>query len=219
MIQEIASPAQIEKELKKRLNYPYHWGRVQNNADDRLTNFVYSVLYFEDLLTEIKKRLGERNDYDPMFNYALNRWYNFWSAMAVEKTFGESPLVKMIREPGHPFADFEIKGIRFDHKTSVYPKNYPFPLESAIDHPQDLLTWLYVHQSKENRMHFKNRIFIILYAADGEHWKLKAEISYLKELILLYLQQFDYYKLFKICLDTSLVVLSDVIWAIKQDDS
>ena len=30
-----------EGELKKRLTYPYKWGRKQNNEFDKLTNFIY----------------------------------------------------------------------------------------------------------------------------------------------------------------------------------
>ena len=33
----------IEKELKKRLLYPYKWGRKQNDLYDKLTNFVYKI--------------------------------------------------------------------------------------------------------------------------------------------------------------------------------
>jgi len=37
----------IEKELKKRLPYPYKWGRKQNDEFDKLTNFVYSIPSFD----------------------------------------------------------------------------------------------------------------------------------------------------------------------------
>jgi len=32
---------EIETELKKRLKYPYLWGRKQNNDYDHRTNFIY----------------------------------------------------------------------------------------------------------------------------------------------------------------------------------
>ena len=41
---------QIESELKKRLNYPYKWGRKQNDYFDKLTNFVYKISSFEEVL-------------------------------------------------------------------------------------------------------------------------------------------------------------------------
>ena len=49
---------QIEKELKKRLAYPYKWGRKQNDDFDRLTNFVYRIPTFDEVLkeTEVKFR-------------------------------------------------------------------------------------------------------------------------------------------------------------------
>jgi len=51
---------QIEKELKKRLAYPYKWGRKQNDQFDKLTNFVYRISSFEEVFKEIESRF--RND-------------------------------------------------------------------------------------------------------------------------------------------------------------
>ena len=51
---------QVEKELKKRLDYPYKWGRKQNNFFDKQTNFIYKTFPFENLLGEIEKRFKRR---------------------------------------------------------------------------------------------------------------------------------------------------------------
>lgn len=73
--------SRLEIELKKRLVYPYNWGSKQTDIKDRATNFIYKTYSFETLL----KRT---HDFDKSLrNYALNRWYNFWSAMAVEYLF------------------------------------------------------------------------------------------------------------------------------------
>ena len=53
---------QIEGELKKRLTYPYKWGRKQNDEFDRLTNFVYRTSSFEEILKEIDMNLEEFNE-------------------------------------------------------------------------------------------------------------------------------------------------------------
>ncbi len=53
---------QIETELKKRLTYPYKWGRKQNDQFDKLTNFIYSTFLFDDVIKEINRRF--KNDQD-----------------------------------------------------------------------------------------------------------------------------------------------------------
>ena len=51
---------QIEKELKKRLAYPYKWGRKQNDQFDKLTNFVYRILPFDEILKETEEQIQKR---------------------------------------------------------------------------------------------------------------------------------------------------------------
>ena len=77
----------IENELKKRIAYPYKWGRKQNDQFDKLTNFVYKIPTFEATLKEIETKFRKDKEHKHISNYALNRWYNFWSAQAVEKIF------------------------------------------------------------------------------------------------------------------------------------
>ncbi len=89
----------IETELKKRLPYPYKWGRKQNNEFDKLTNFIYHTFLFDDVIKEINSRFKKDKEHLNISNYALNRWYNFWSAQAVEKIFHiklKNPLKKQM---------------------------------------------------------------------------------------------------------------------------
>jgi len=55
----------------------------------------------------------------------------------------------------------------------------------------------------------------VLYSPDGEHWKLKAEISWLKERIEKYMLGFNPDYLLKFNLENDHITLADVIWAIK----
>lgn len=73
----------IEIELQKRLSFPYKWGRKQSNYWDQKTNFIYKIKNFDVLLETISNLEQEVKD------YAMNRWYNFWSAMAVEHIFSK----------------------------------------------------------------------------------------------------------------------------------
>jgi len=204
----------IEKELKKRLPYPYKWGRKQNDEFDKLTNFVYSIPYFEELLKETESRFRKDKEHQNIANYALNRWFNFWSAQAVEKIFCSLPNVKPALDEKDRLVDFSIDGVTFDHKTSIFPKNFPYPIEEAIKKTNELILWLYKNQSQQQRKHLKNRLFIVLYSSDGEHWKLKAEISWLKERIEKYMEGFNPHYLLKFQLEKNQETLADVIWAI-----
>jgi hypothetical protein len=205
----------IEKELKKRLAYPYKWGRKQNDYFDQLTNFVYKIFAFEEVLKETETRFNSDKEHKNIANYALNRWYNFWSAQAVEKIFCSLPNVKPALDEKDRLVDFTIDGVTFDHKTSIFPKNFPYPIEEAIKKTNELIFWLYKHQSQQQRKHLKNRLFIVLYSSTSEHWKLKAEISWLKERIEKYMRGFNPHYLLKFQLEPEHETLSDVIWAIK----
>ena len=207
---------EIEKELKKRLTYPYKWGRKQNDQFDNLTNFVYRIPAFEDVLKEIEKRFHSDKEHQNISNYTLNRWYNFWSAQAVEKIFCSLPNVKPALDSKDKLVDFSIDGVTFDHKTSIFPKNFPYKIDEAIKKTNELIIWLYKHQSQQQRKHLKNRLFIVLYSSDGEHWILKSEISWLKERIEKYMKGFNPYYLLKFPLEKNQETLADVIWAIRK---
>ena len=210
----------IESELKKRINYPYKWGRKQNNYWDAFSNFIYKIDNFEILKEKIKSRFKEiKNEeiiFEEFFNYAINRWYNFWSAMAVEHIFCSLPEVIPNKNEKDKLVDFTINGINFDHKTSIFPRKYSNDINFAQEHLDDLIKWLYNNQSKQKREHYKNRLFIVLYKKDDlKHWKLKAEISWLKDFIINYIDNFDKDKLNKFYFKNNNETLSDIIWAIK----
>jgi hypothetical protein len=208
---------QIESELKKRLSYPYKWGRKQNDLFDKQTNFIYHIFLFEDILQEIDKRFKSENDFDSYFNYTINRWYNFWSAQAVESIFCSLPNVKPALDSKDRLIDFTIQGTSFDHKTSIFPKNFPYKIDDAIKKTDELIKWLYKHQSQQQRKHFKNRLFIVLYNKNGEHWKLKSDILWLKERIGKYMIGFNPDFLLKFSFEKNKETLSDVIWAIRKE--
>jgi hypothetical protein len=206
----------IELELKKRLTYPYKWGRKQNDQFDKLTNFIYRTFLFDDVIKEINRRFKNDKDRKNISNYALNRWYNFWSAQAVEKIFCSLPNVKPALDSKDRLVDFTIDGVTFDHKTSVFPKNFPYPIKEAVKKTNELIKWLYKNQSQQQRKHLKNRLFVVLYSPDGEHWKLKAEISSLKERIEKYMEGFNPNYLLKFQLEKYHYTLADVIWVVKD---
>jgi hypothetical protein len=209
------SLTEIENELKKRLTYPYKWGQKQNDNFDKQTNFIYHTFLFEDILKEIETRFKSKENYDSYLNYTINRWYNFWSAQAVENIFCSLPNVNPAIDSKDRLVDFTIQGAAFDHKTSIFPKNFPYKINDAIKRTDELIKWLYKNQSQQQRKHLKNRLFVVLYSRNGEHWKLKSEIMWLKERIEKYIIGFNPDFLLKFNLETGQPTLADIIWAIR----
>jgi hypothetical protein len=198
----------LERELKKRLPYQYKWGRKQSNSWDSDTNFIYKTYSFESLLKRTKAFSEELTD------YALNRWYNFWSAMAAENIFTSHSNIIANKNSYDKLVDFTIDNIPFDHKTSVFPKGFGKSYKYAIENERELIQWLYDNQSQQGRKHLKNRLFIIMYDENGQHWKMKSEIIKLKERIDLYVDNFSPKNLYKFDFGDG-EVYSDVLWIIK----
>lgn len=205
----------VEEQLKKNWPYGYRWHRKQDDIHDRLTDFVFGVASYDGLVEQINQRLRKHKEYRRLTGYAHNRWYNYWSAMAVEEVFKASDRVDPAFNRYDRLKDFSIDGIKFDHKTTKFPRGFGRRLDYAVDNPRTLIKWLYGHQSRQRRWHEGNRLFIVLYADDGKHWKLKAEIGWLQELIESYLQDFCPERLFRFEFVKDSVTLSDIIWGIQ----
>jgi hypothetical protein len=204
-----------ERELKKRWAYPYRWGRVQNDLFDKQTRFVYRVPDFERVLEQLERRFSAAPNRDAFFDYALNRWYNFWSARAVEEIFCALDGVTPAKDKWDRLVDFTLNGVRFDHKTSVFPRGFGRDLSYAVNHPDVLIAWLYRNQSQQQRKHYANRLFLVLYNTSGEHWKLKAELTWLRQVVRDYVVTFDEASLRRFTFAPEQETLSDVIWAIR----
>ena len=204
-----------ESELKKRLAIPYHWGQRQNDDWDRRTNFVYHIYSFDALQLELAARFLGDPFKEMLTDYSLNRWYNFWSARAVEEIFCSHPHVHAAPQRQDRLVDFTVKEIPFDHKTSIFPKGFKRPLDYARNHRDELLRWFYQSQSQEQRKHLKNRLFIVLHDSGGEHWKLKAELAWFETIIRLYLDAFEKPKLAHLQFSHGVEAYADIIWAVR----
>ena len=199
----------IEKELTRRLQYPYHWGRKQSDDWDEKTNFIYDIQKFDDLFQKISHYNRELKD------YAMNRWFNFWSAMGVEKIFAMHPNVTPNENRSDKLFDFTIDGVPFDHKTSVFPRGFGRNIGYALRNKKELIHWLYRNQSQQGRKHLKNRLFVVLYNKTGEHWKMKAELTTLKKIIDNYMKSFNIRNLVTLDFGEG-KTYSDIIWFVKK---
>jgi len=204
----------IENELKKRLAYPYQWGTKQTNRLDELTRFIYKTTAFESLLEQIESRFETLPEKKTLKNYALNRWYNFQSAQAVEAIFKAHPMVTKTDNAKDKEKDFFINNIPFDHKTTIFPKRFTSAFNEAINQPKQLIEWLYRNQSQQGRHHLKNRLFVVLYNSNGKHWQLKADLQKIEQAVYQYLQQFDVAKLHSFSFEHNSTTLSDIVWVL-----
>jgi len=205
----------ISTELNKRLAYPYKWGTKQTNVLDGQTRFIYKTFAFDKLLQIIEDKFKNERNYELIKNYALNRWYNFNSAMAVESIFKTHKKVKSTENAKDKAVDFFIDDIPFDHKTTVFPRGLKMSFNEAINQKEDVVKWLYKNQSSQGRFHLKNRLFIILYAKSGQHWKLKAHLKKIEQAVKQYLDNFDATKLIELNLEGTEKAQSDLIWVIS----
>ena len=208
-----------EQELKKRFTHPYEWGQRQRDEWDALTDYVYHIFSFDALLKETESRFKNEPHFKELLNHTMNRWYNFWTAKAIEQIFTSHPRVTSSGGSHERLQEFWIGDIQFDHKTSTYPRGFNHDLEYGRKHPKELVEWFYAHQGQQRRKHFENRIFIVLYASDGQHWKLKADLSWLGELINSYLDDFDPSNLIHITFQGKREAVADVLWGVREEVS
>lgn len=178
-----------EHELKRCWQYPYDWrGRMQADDTDAATRFIYSQTCLNDLIRTANERFPEKG-----FNwqYAINRWYNFRASKAVERIFCESAGTKAVVDERDRLKDLYIREIPFDIKVTNVLKNFPGGIERAKEDPKALARAFYEQQSRGQRYHLKNRMFVVVHDhSAGEHHKVKAELSFMKPIISNYVDNF-----------------------------
>jgi hypothetical protein len=161
------------------------WGRVQDDAWDGLSRFIYRLRTAASVRAEAERVAGERRiDPTAFGHYALRRWYCFWGARLAELLFQAHAGVRP-GPPRHHEIDFTIDGQPFDLKTSEVPRRFLESIDSLTADPGKVASWLYQHQSREGRYHTANRIFLLLCdpQAPDEAWRLRADVSALRQAI------------------------------------
>ena len=204
---------EIQAELEKRLPYKYQWQQKQNDIWDSHTALIYETLQWETLLERMKQAITAENfNKKALFDYAANRWFNFWSSVGVEQVFSELKAVEKVTNSKDSEKDFYLKGIPFDHETSVFPKRFKKGLSYVLRHKRELILGFYEHQSQQKRYHLKNRLFLTVHPSDGAHWKLKANVLKLKTEVIKYVNNFSEAQLQNLIFANGDTALSDIIW-------
>jgi hypothetical protein len=181
----------LEKELKACWAYPYDWqGKKQSNANDNSTRFVYKQNCFADVLREAKSRF-DPSEY--LFQYSINRWYNYKCSFWIEEMFCSLPGVVPHENKYHQSIDFYVNDIPFDLKVTKILNNFPGGIDAAKEDPKALAQAYYEQQSRGQRHHLENRIFVVLHDHNpsSDHIKLKAELSFIQPFIRNFVENFD----------------------------
>lgn len=205
----------LQKELDKALKDFKSWWDIQNNRYDSFTKYIYTTKTYDELVhnTELMCQVY-KIDFNSLFRYALNRWFNNIVSHYAEDCFTDHPIVKDEEDIYNKEIDFYINDTPFDLKMSVFPKSFGKSIEYAVEHKEELIEWMYKHCSKWNRLHNWNKIFLVCYSPDWNHNMVKGNLKLVKDTVDRYLANYDESKLIKI--DDS---LSDILFVFDWNNA
>ncbi len=135
--------------------------------------------------------------------------------MAVEGLFHNNSRVVPAENTKDKHVDFYIDQLPFDLKTSVFPKGFQHDLEYAKSYEKELISWFYTKQSSQSRQHYHNRLFLVVHAEDGQHWKLKAKLTWLQSLVEDYVKNFDSQNLYEFHFNDYITTKAGILWAVE----
>jgi len=180
----------IRAELLRLSRLP-PWGRVQGDDWDAHSEFIYHARSLEALRQETKRVAAQVGlPLKEFACYVVHRWYNYHTHQVALEILCAHPQVRREANPRHPTIDFYLDGIGFDLKLTRFPRAYPHDLAHARAHPQDLVNWLYRHQSAQGRYHAANRLFLVLHhAGDAAHtWEVRRMFDLVERSIVAFLE-------------------------------
>ncbi len=197
----------IESELEHRLSFSSEWDKKQNHLWDDYGNFIYGTIKWENVISKIStSAIKYKMNKEEFFNYTINRWYDYWSDIAIELILSNLKNI---------FSTDNDRNKLFDFKMIVFPEGFGKSLQYTRENSKELIYWLANSSSPQPKNNLKNLIYIVLYADDGEHWKLKAQISWLRDIISAYVATFDGSRLFRLQIQPYQISKIGLIWAVK----
>ena len=174
----------LEDDLKKTMDIISANWKMQNNYNDKLSNFIYKMNSLEECLIEIE-RTGVNKE------YALHRWYNYMTSIRCEYIFCEYGAVHDQDKYNHD-VDIYINGVPFDVKLTVYPAKLfhrPYNL-STREGKNALIKWYYANQSQQNRKQMLNRLYVVCDAPSSyENMVMKSNFELMRERISEYMKR------------------------------
>ena len=186
-------------------NIDIKWPK-QNNYLDRETSFIYEMENLQDLNT-ICNMLHVS---DKIRNYAMHRWFNYVISKAYEDEFHQCGAVP-VENYKDSDKDFYIDGTPYDLKVTVLSERYDGAPIDTEEGKKEYIKWLYENQSRQQRYHTKNRLFLV---CNGETKRdaliQKANIAKNMQKVKEYVKS---YKPMEVELSSGKTVYSDIILA------
>jgi hypothetical protein len=156
----------MEKQAKSVIPYLKRSWKMQNDVEDKKTNFIYKSDGIEDILYEHKVR----NNFD--LNYAMQRYYNYVTSIQIEKIFTNIQGCEREEDIKNKEVDFWYFGIPFDLKVTSFPKRFGKSRDEFVnerEYRNEMIRWFYKNQSKDGRNLNQNRIFFVCQNGDGKN--------------------------------------------------
>lgn len=181
------------QELHKAVQHLKEWKQMQNTKSDKQTRFIYDVDTFDELIKMYEQAKLANPKIDK--TYVINRWVNHKCSDIAEKIFCSYNIVKKEKNKYHHTIDLYIMGIPFDLKLSVFPKALVKEGKKPEDYKgrkerNELIQWMYEHQSKQSRCHTANRLFAVVYSDEkvDHDYILKSRFDIISQYIKAYLE-------------------------------
>jgi hypothetical protein len=198
----------LTEEKKKDINdvileMDTKWQR-QNNKLDNLTRYIYDAGSLKDLnmILDMTKATNSTR------NYAYHRWFNYLTSKMYEEGFAYYGAQPAPNEKDHD-KDFFIDTMPYDLKVTVLSDKYQGPDIHTEEGKVEYIKWLYQNQSRQQRFHLKNRLFLVCCADSPRIAMLqKAAVDENLSKVKEYL---DNYEPHKVVLDSGVEVYSDII--------
>lgn len=155
MAQSVESRFRDLQEVQERV--PTSWSVRQGDSLDRATAFIYSTTS----LAEVLDRCGASGLDEKATSYAQHRWKNFVRHDAwLDLIYLEFPGCRPFENPRDRTKDLyvPVRGVEviFDLKVTRWPAR----LDRGAELP-DVARWMYSNQSRQQRFHLDNRLFVV----------------------------------------------------------
>ena len=169
---------ELENDLKRCRSLISSEWRIQNNLADKSTNFIYKTETLDECLEKIRFFNVDKD-------YALHRWYNYMTSVAVEYLFCDYGAIHEPDLYNHD-VDIYINDIPFDVKLTIYPaklSNRPYNLQTR-DGKNSMIRWYYANQSQQSRKQLLNRLYVVCDGIDSEEClTMKCDFELLRKKI------------------------------------
>jgi len=166
----------------------------QTNDMDKKTRFIYRCHSVEEVREKIKELPQKYKD------YAIRRYFNKTVSQTAEEIFCSYNICEKEPNKFHRYIDFRILGVPFDLKVSSYPARFKYlrsDFRTEREYRNALIYWLYKNQSREQRHHYKNRLFILCKKGNGKIPKANNQLKTRLDLIDQQVHNFLNYSLSK----------------------